>query len=57
MILKKEKLTDDDIIQYCDSVEKLLEEIKERSITKKRKKAVEVEKDYATSDEDVLVLS
>jgi hypothetical protein len=51
------KLTDDDIAQYCESVERLLETIHERSTTKKGKKTKEVKEDYLTSDEEMLVLS
>jgi hypothetical protein len=59
MIVKKNKLTDDDITQYCQSVNKLLASINERSVAKKGKKPVEIEEeeDYTASDEDVLVLS
>jgi hypothetical protein len=58
MILKNKKLIDDDIAQYCQSVDKLLYSIKERSVKKKGKKPVEVEKEkYITSDEDILVMS
>ena len=58
MIVKNNKLTDDDITQYCQSVNKLLAAINERSVAKKRKKPVEIEEEnYTTSDEDVLVLS
>jgi hypothetical protein len=57
MILKNKKLTDDDITQYCQSVNQLLDSINERSVKKKGKKPVKVEEDYITSDEDILVLS
>jgi len=57
-ILKNKKLTDDEITQYCQSVDTLLASIHERSVSKKDKKTVEVvEKDYIPSDEDMLVLS
>ena len=57
-ILKNKKLTDDDIAQFCQSVDTLLASIHERSVAKKGKKTVKVEeKDSITSDEDILVLS
>ena len=56
-ILKNKKLTDDDIAQFCQSVDTLLASINERSVAKKVKKTVKVgEKDSITSDEDILVL-
>jgi len=57
MILKNKKLTDDDITQYCQSVDTLLASIHERSVAKKGKKTVDVvEKEYIISDEDMVVL-
>ncbi len=51
--------TDEEINQYCESVEKLLTKIKEDSLTKKRRKVREViiEEEHITADEDELVLS
>lgn len=51
--------TDDEINQYCESVEKLLVKIKEDSLTKKRRKVreIEVEEEPVPVDEDELVLS
>jgi len=58
--------TDDEIKQYCESVENLLMKIKEDSLTKKRKKrremAMEVETEveeeaYIKEEEDDFVLS
>ena len=51
--------TDDEINQYCESVEKLLVKIKEDSLTKKRRKVreIEVEEEPIPVDEDELVLS
>jgi hypothetical protein len=43
MRVKNKKLSDDDISQYCESVEKLLGSINERSVTKKRKKEAQLE--------------
>jgi hypothetical protein len=56
---KKRPFTDDEINQYCESVEKLLVKIKEDSLTKKRRKAreIEVEEEPVPVDEDELVLS
>lgn len=58
--------TDDEIKQYCKSVENLLMKIKEDSLTKKRKKRRELETEleaageeeaYIKEDEDDFVLS
>lgn len=51
--------TDEEINQYCESVEKLLVKIKEDSLTKKRRKVreIEVEEEPVHVDEDELVLS
>ena len=57
MIVENKKLTDDEIAQYCQSVNELLTSINERSATKKGKKTVEaVEEDHITEDEDILAL-
>ena len=54
---KNKKFSDDDISQYCESVEKLLERIHEKSTTKKRKKTVKAAEERVTSDEEMFVLS
>jgi Na+/phosphate symporter len=51
--------TDEEINQYCESVEKLLMKIKEDSLTKKRRKVreIEVEEEHVTADEDEFALT
>jgi hypothetical protein len=54
---KNKIFTDNEIEQYCQSVEQLLAKIKERSVARKSKKTVKAKDDYETSDKDNLVLS
>lgn len=51
--------TDDEIKQYCESVEQLLMKIKQDSLAKKRRKVKEIESEeqHIPEDEDELVLS
>jgi len=58
---KNKPYTDDEIKNYCESVENLLMKIKEDSLAKKRRKvreiAVEEEEVHVPVDEDEFVLS
>jgi len=56
---KNKPYTEDEIREYCESVEKLLIKIKEDSLAKKRRKIREIEReeDHIPEDEDELVLS
>lgn len=56
--MKVKKLTDDDIKQYCESVDRLLSSIKERGPKKKSNKPVAAEdEDAELYDEDIFVMS
>jgi hypothetical protein len=58
MRLKKKKLTDDDIAQYCKGVEELLSSIHEKNVAKKKKKPFGRRAEgHVPEDEDALVLS
>jgi len=54
---RKNLFTDEEIEQYCQSVEKLLINIKDNSTAKKSKKEKEIKEDYLSSDEDNWLLS
>ncbi len=54
---KKSLFTDEEIEQYCQSVEKLLVDINDRKASKKTKKVKEIKEMYVSSDEDDWLLS
>jgi hypothetical protein len=54
---QKSVLTDEEIEQYCYSVEKLLVDINNRSNTKKRKKENKTKGDVISLQEDKQLLS
>lgn len=60
MRVKNKTFTEDEINQYCLSVDKLLKSINEKNDTKKPRKRIVVEEEQeekVMSDEDLFVLS